>query len=201
MRAHNFYESRKTELKHFTDADIFYTEQLGATKIVRCDYSTKEGRNFQKADIDLWLNLKAERVSVSEKKRTRDYNDLYLEVYSKFPDMPGWTTHSKADFLAYFFPERVFWAGFPQIIRFYNEQFAPQFSQELFKKFRYHNRGKNAIEKITVNVAGLSYPVSLIQAYNECDGNSWYTLGICIPFEMLTNNHIKYRIYALKGIT
>ncbi|HDO06174.1 MAG TPA: hypothetical protein ENG85_00660 [Bacteroidetes bacterium] len=201
MKAHNFYESRKTETKHFAAADIFYTEQMDATKIVRCDYSTKEGRNFQKADIDLWLNLKTGKVSVSEKKRTRDYNDLYLEVYSKFPDTPGWTTLSKADFLAYFFPKRVFWAGFPQIIRFYNEQLAPRFPQELFKKLRHHNREKNTIEKITVNVAGLSCPVSLIQAYNECDGNSWYTMGISIPFDMLTNNHIKYRIYELKEIT
>lgn len=201
MIAHNFYESRKTETKHFTAADIFYRERLGATKIARCDYFTKEGRNFQKADIDLWLNLKTEKISVSEKKRTRDYNDLYLEVYGKFPDTPGWITHSKADFLAYFFPERVFWADFPQIIRFYNEQFAPQFPQELFKRLLNRNPGRNAIEKITVNVAGLSYPVSLIQAYNECDGNSWYTLGVSMPFDMLIDNHIRYRIYKLREIT
>ncbi len=195
---HHFYESQKIETGYFSAADNFYRQQLGAVKTERCDYHTEKGRIFQRDDIDLWLTLGSEKISVSEKKRTRDFNDLYLEVYSKFPDTSGWTVHSKADFLAYFFPDRVFWAGFPQIVRFCRESLFPQISSHWFENLKSNHLKKSAQKKHTIKIAGQVYDVVLIQAYNESDGNSWYTMGISIPFDMLKDNHIKFRIYPLK---
>ncbi len=193
--AHHFNESQKAETAHFGAADKFYKLQLEAEKIDRCDYNTTTGREFQQNDIDLWLTLENQRISVSEKKRAHDFNDLYLETHSKFPDIEGWTMHSKADFLAYFFPERVFWAGFRQIIRFYRESLLPQIQPQWFDLLNNNYPLKSGQEKHEITIAGCLYTISLIQAYNESDGNSWYTMGIGIPFEMLKDNHIKFKIY------
>ncbi len=195
--AHHFYESQKRETEHFDTADKFYRHQLGALKIDRCNYHTPTGRKFQQNDIDLWLTLETQRISVSEKKRTRDFGDLYLEAYSKYPHVTGWTAHSEADFLAYFFPERVFYAGFRQIIRFYRESLLPQIPNEWFAVLKNNHPGKSAQEKHTIKIAGCSYSVLLIQAYNESEGNNWYTMGISIPFAMLEDNHIKFHIYPI----
>ncbi len=195
---HHFFESQKVEIRHFKVADKFYRQQFGATKTARCDYRTEKGRAFQQEDIDLWLTLKNKKVSVSEKKRTRDFNDLYLEIYSKFPVTSGWALHSKADFLAYFFPKRVFWAGFPQIIRFCRESLSPQIASSWFEELKTSHLRKNMQEKHTVRIAGKPYDIFLIQAYNESNGNSWYTMGVSIPFDMLKDNHIRFRLYPLK---
>ncbi len=194
---HHFHESQKKETAHFATADKFYKEQLEALKIDRCDYNTVSGRKSQQNDIDLWLTLKNRRISVSEKKRAHDFNDLYLEVYSKFPFVEGWTAHSKADYLAYFFPERVFWAAFPQIIRFYREQLLPHIPLEWFEDIRIAWPEKSTQKKQTIKIAGCSYNILLIQAFNRSDGNNWYTMGTSIPFKILKDNHIKFHIYQL----
>ncbi len=195
--AHHFYESRKVETGHFRRADIFYKKQLHALKIERCDYNTPKGKTFQQKDIDLWLILENGRISVSEKKRTRDYNDLYLELYSKYPQAPGWAIHSQAGFLAYFFPERVLWAGFPQIKRFLKESLLPQINPDEWKKLQKTHPENNFHKPAEYKVCGITYSVTLIQAYNETRNNTWYTMGISIPFDMLRDNHIRYRMYPL----
>jgi len=187
----------KVEKENFDTADKFYRKNLGVLKIDRCDFHTETGKHFQQNDIDLWLTLPGRRISVSEKKRNHDFNDLYLETYSKFPDIPGWVVHSKADFLAYFFPERIFWAGFPQIMRFYREGILPQIPLEWFEILRENQPQKSGREKHSIKIAGRTYDISVIQAYNESDGNSWYTMGVSIPFGMLKDNHIRFRVYPL----
>ncbi len=192
---HHFYESRKKETDNFHRADTFYTTRLHALKIERCDYHTSKGKAFQQKDIDLWLTLENGRVSVSEKKRTRDFDDLYLELYSKYPETPGWAIHSQAAFLAYFFPERVFWAGFPQIKRFLKESLLPRINPDEWKKLQETHPETSTRKRIKQKVSGITYPVTLIQAYNETQNATWYTMGISIPFNMLHDNHIRYRIY------
>lgn len=196
--AHHFYESRHVETSHFETADRFYRKFLHAVHIERFDYNTAGGKQKQKADIDVTLSLADGTIfTVSEKKRTRDFDDLYLEVYSKFPDVQGWTAGSEAGFLAYFFPKRVFWAGFLQIRRFYRESLCPRLPEEMFLNLKNGHERQNAKAEIFLKIAGISYPVLLIQAYNESDGNAWYTMGISIPFQMLKDNHIRFKIFAL----
>lgn len=43
------------------------------------------GRELQRKDVDVLLTLDGRQVKVSEKRRDRDYDDLLVEVYSKFP--------------------------------------------------------------------------------------------------------------------
>jgi hypothetical protein len=199
IMAHHFYESRKVETAHFETADKFYRTRLHAVIIKRFDYNTGSGKQKQLADIDVAVTLEnGSTITVSEKKRTRDFDDLYLEVFSKFPEVLGWTEGSQADFLAYFFPTRVLWAGFPQIKRFFRESLLPQIPATLFGEMKNNHPGQNAKQKFTVKIAGVSYPVLLIQAYNESDGNRWYTMGISIPFKMLNDNHIRYNIFKME---
>ncbi len=196
--AHHFYESLKVETTHFETADAFYRFQLHAIKIKRHNYNTSSGKQKQRADIDVSLTLEnGETLTVSEKKRTRDFDDLYLEVYSKFPRVPGWTIGSQAAYLAYFFPKRVFWAGFPQIRRFYRESLSPKLPGELFSSLLNEQKKKNACKEYLLKIAGVSYHVMLIQAFNESDGNQWYTMGISVPFQMLKDNHIRFTLYPV----
>ena len=200
IMAHHFYESRKIETAHFAAADTFYYNRLHAIKTERHNYSTPAGRQKQRADIDVTLTLKdGTLLTVSEKKRTRDFDDLYLEVFSKFPDVPGWTSGSQASFLAYFFPKRVFWAGFPQIRRFYRESLRPKLPDKIFSNLKNSHREKNAREEYPLKIAGVPYTVRLIQAYNVEDGNSWYTMGVSIPFGMLEDNHIRFQFFPCNG--
>jgi len=197
--AHHFYESRKVATTHFETADIFYRTGMHAVKIERYDYNTARGKQKQLSDIDVAVTLQdGSTITVSEKKRTRDFDDLYLEVFSKFPDVPGWTSESQAGFLAYFFPARVFWSGFPQIKRFFRESIVPQIPAAQFGELKNSHPGQNAKQDYTIKIAGISYPVLLIQAYNESDGNRWYTMGISIPFRMLKDNHIRFKIFKME---
>jgi len=61
----------------------------------------------------------------------------------------------------------LWWEYLNNGAKLYKKSIQSEFFEFFFKKPRYYNRGTNAIERVTVNVAGLSYPVSLIGAYNE----------------------------------
>jgi catechol 2,3-dioxygenase-like lactoylglutathione lyase family enzyme len=71
-------------------ADAFYRDVLGAKIIRRFDRDTDEDMEMQREDVDVLIELKGVEYRVSEKFREHDYEDLYIEIYSKYPDTPGW---------------------------------------------------------------------------------------------------------------
>lgn len=99
---HQFNQSQIVETASMTLHDkvfLNYQEEMNrkqgtsfVTKIDRksCDYNTTSGKAYQQADTDTILHLNCSETQssmikyVSEKTRTRYYNDLYLEIISVF---------------------------------------------------------------------------------------------------------------------
>lgn len=191
---HNFNESMGREVAHFKKANQFYREHLSAKNIERCDFSTKEGKIQQRADIDLFFDHNSRRISVSEKKRNKDYGDIYLETYSKYPNTEGWVLHSKADFFAYFFPTRVFWAPFQPIVNFYRDHIAKSIPKTAYENIYKNGFKRSCINSIDININKQNYRIMIIQAYNYISGSSWHTIGFSMPFTVLENNDLDYQL-------
>lgn len=101
---HNFEESKKREdsttwihdkVLEQAFADIIYKENMKTYHFLgidrtSCDYSTKEGKRNQKADIDGIIKVEVEEnnkkdtiyKTLSEKTRDKYYGDIYLEIIS-----------------------------------------------------------------------------------------------------------------------
>ena len=111
MEPHNFDDSLKKESTSALGADVFYKRApFSVQNIERYNNNSPEHLALQRQDIDLAIILGDGRtLSVSEKFRAHDYDDLLLEMYSKYPHTKGWIHKSAAERLAYFFPTRMFW--------------------------------------------------------------------------------------------
>jgi hypothetical protein len=104
---HNFWSSLKVERDKAVFADEFYSNVFEVENIIRFDTESERDIDFQRADIDVQLYAWERHSNVSEKFRAIDYNDLYIELYSMYPNVKGWMQNSSADHLAYFFPTRL----------------------------------------------------------------------------------------------
>lgn len=194
MHIHHFRESLNKEKQLLTLADHFYIEKLGVKNIVRYNSDSEEDMQFQRQDIDLSFELNGRRVMVSEKFRSHDYGDLYLECYSKYPDTPGWMHHSKADFLACFFPERVIWLNKKKLSEFFLSRLWPAIPGAFFAKINRELHGRSGQQKQQLDFLGKSREITVIQAFNRSGKDQWHTIGIGLPFEMLEEFNIPGKI-------
>lgn len=106
---HQFSQSKKVEVSSTSLHDLVflhYQSQLNkqnnrsfVARVDRdsCNYNTTKGKAYQQADTDTLLHLNCDHTQVnivkniSEKTRTKFYNDLYIEVVSVLK----WNTQSK----------------------------------------------------------------------------------------------------------
>ncbi len=198
MEAHHFRESLYREHQQQSRADRFYTEKMGVKNIVRYNSDTEEHMVFQRQDIDLSFELNGRRLMVSEKFRDHDYGDLYLECYSKYPDTPGWMHHSKADFLACFFPERVIWLNKKKLIEFFHAKLWPAVPGAWFAKINRELHGRSGQQKQPLDFFGKKRELTVIQAFNRSGKDQWHTIGLGIPFEMLEEFNIPGKVLMIK---
>lgn len=193
--SHNFWRSLEYESSKFQLADDFYFEQLGVERIVRFDSGSEEDMEFQRADIDVQLHGWGRHANVSEKFRKKDFNDLYLELYSMYPDTKGWMERNEADFLAYFFPDRVLWINKHELHELFHRDIHPLIEQEwlegLVKKFPKKNGRQNYQKN------GLE--ISLIKAYNRTRSKNWDTLGVTVSLDLVREAIPKMKEYQLNG--
>jgi hypothetical protein len=175
------------ERKNQKRADDFYLNRLGATNIVRHNRNTEADMKIQRTDIDVSFQRKGKRINISEKFRTKDFNDLYIEFYSKFPDIHGWLDKSQADFIAYFFPARVFIIDEKALAEFYKNYLSNSIRKDVFKRLIETHPNDNAQKSTWITINNQNYKIQLIQAYNQTEDASWYTMGIAIPFKVLSD--------------
>jgi hypothetical protein len=194
FRSHNFNRSLNRELQQQDLADRFYLEKMGVKNILRYNSGSEEHMQFQRKDIDLSFELSGRRVMVSEKFRSHDYGDLYLECYSKYPDTPGWMHQSKADFLACFFPERVIWLNKKKLVDFFQTKLWPAIPGALFAKINRELYGRSGQQKQQLEFLGKLREVTVIQAFNRSGKDQWHTIGIGLPLEMLEEFNIPGKI-------
>ena len=196
MTSHNFDQSLLREKEFFSKADLFYSAKLSATNINRFDYKTDEGKKMQLLDVDLSFNIDNITKLVSEKKRGRNYGDLYLETFSKYPHTKGWMTHTKANLLAYFFIDSALIVNMDQLKEFFENKLNPLLKEEWYKEINSFKNSSRRIPKI-ISLELNNYEINIIQAYNNTRGIEWHTLGISVPLKVLKDNNISYSIYSL----
>lgn len=196
---HNFWQSLEFELRQAQLADFFYQHTFGVENIIRFNTGTSEDMEFQRADIDVQLHGWGRYTNVSEKFRNHDYDDLYLELYSMYPDVKGWMSASEAMHLAYFFPTRVCWLDKPLLIERFEKTILPFLKIQELDQFLLKSPKKSYTQTTSLLINGKRYQCKWVKAYNQTQNKNWDTIGICIPFQLLTDLEIPVKIYDLNN--
>lgn len=201
MGIHHFDKSLGYEQAKFKLQDAFYLRKFRVDTIHRISFQTETDKQLQRNDVDVVLFRDRDNkvVKVSEKHREKDYGDLLIEFYSKFPHTSGWITHSQADCLAYFVPQKVYWIGIKSLMKFYKRVLKPLISDELFAKQIAQNPKQSRRKSILVTIQGKPTTLTLVQAYNRASqgDTEWYTVSVCCSFEILQDNGVKFVEYPL----
>lgn len=199
MATHDFSRSLNYEHSKFPVQDKFYTETLGARKIVRIGFEDSESQLLQRLDVDVQFEYNGKIINVSEKNRKRDFGDLLLEFYSKFPHTRGWMNNSNAHYLAYFVPGKVYWINKVELVNFYKnhlEKSVPEsYFEELVNKFP--RRSVQQQKQIFLN--GRTETITVIQAYNHPYNSydSWYTESVSVTYNCLKRAGVNIQEFSL----
>jgi len=188
MATHVFSDSLEYEQSKFETNNRFYTEKLEAISIERIKFEGKEGKTLQRNDIDLYVTLEGKRISVSEKDRHKNFHDVLIEFYSKYPAVRGWMDHSKADILAYFVPGSVFWINKVQLVWFYENLLKSVVADTFFDELI---RSRKTIGTKEIILLGKKETITLVAAYNR----EYITASVCVGLDVLKRAGVEYRIY------
>ncbi len=192
---HNFELSLKHERKQAKMADAFYRDVLKVTKIERFNTDSVADMEMQRQDVDVILTLNGISYRVSEKFRDKDYGDLYVEIFSKYPKIKGWLHTGTPNAILYFTPNTVYWITHFSLAAFCINKFFPLIPKEFFKElFQSH---QSIISK-RINIDNKSIKINLIQAHNSSpDGSDWETIGMSAPFFFFEENGVKIRKWKI----
>ncbi|MGB0403264.1 MAG: hypothetical protein ACPGEG_04150 [Salibacteraceae bacterium] len=194
---HNFWESLAYESSKANQADRFYSHTFGVEAITRFDTGSSFDMEFQRKDIDLQLEGWGRFANVSEKFRDKDFNDLYLELYSMFPERRGWMHNSEADYLAYFFPTRMFWINKRDLLDVFSKHIENIVSNQQIDSVISKRKNKSFKEIVTVELNGKTLRIPVIIAFNQTKTKNWNTVGISIPFKELKDLGLSWREYSI----
>ncbi len=190
---HNFSKSLKHEREQAAFADKFYREVLHVTEIKRFSSDSETDMIMQRQDVDVLLTLNEKTFQVSEKFRDKDFGDLYIEVYSKFPHTEGWLHTGSPHAILYFTPKNVYWITHKSLKEFCLEKLFPQVKPVWFDEL--YDSGKTIqSKKITLN--NNTFGINLIQAHNQ-DGKEWKTMGVSVPFYILEKSGVKFKQFDI----
>lgn len=186
---HQFKKSLQYEREQTHEADKFYIEVLHATDIVRFNSDLETHMEMQRQDVDLMLNIRGTSFRISEKFRDKDFGDLYIEVYSKYPHTLGWMHTGSPDAIVYFTPRSAYWITHKSLIDFCKNTLFPAIPvgwySEIFESHQSIVSKKIILKDITTNI-------HLIQAHNF-EGKAWETIGLSIGFDVLKHFGVKFR--------
>ncbi len=193
---HHFGKSLKQEGVSALGADVFYKRApFSVTHIERYNQSTEEHMTLQRQDIDVSISFEDGRTNlVSEKFREHDYNDLLLEVYSKYPHTKGWIHKSNAERLAYFFPKRMLWIDKKALCAFCLKHLFPLVEKEAIERLL--SQEANSL-KVGLRLNDKVYSCILTQAFNRMGKDSWNTVSVSVPFSMLQDFNIRIQEFKL----
>ena len=180
---------------NYNRADMFYKNVLKAEIVKRYSFQNEEGREFLIKDQSLTIKTNDKESTISEKARDLDWNDIYVEIFSKYPDGEGWIKYTEAEYLAYFFPGRVFWAKMEPIKLLCTDILSKAIDSGIYKELLYmYPKNSGRLSK-TFKINTKTYSFNFIQTYHEDGENSYYSIGISLPFVLLMDFRIDYKIY------
>lgn len=194
---HNFEKSLAHEREQTSKADKFYREVLHADNIVRFNSDSAIDMDFQHKDIDVQIEAHSICYNISEKFRDKHYNDLFIEIYSKYPNTLGWMHTGSPNAIVYFTPLTVYWITFKTLKQFCELYLFPSLQTTWFDEI--YTSGKSRVKK-TVTIENKEIEIQLIQAHNF-DGSGWETIGVSISFEILARFGVNFKEYSYKAET
>lgn len=165
--------------------------------ITRYDYNDPMGRKMQKNGADLKLTLKDKygnsgSLTISEKFRSADWGDMFIELYSQYPKVQGWgVTSQGVDFIAYFTPKKLYFVNYGDLLNVASDIIFTHsigMHKEISNDVIKHNRNDYS-EYIELNV---------VPTYTDTDKPAWKGVGVCIPWETLKAWGVKYLEFDLE---
>jgi hypothetical protein len=186
---HQFKKSLQHEREQANEADKFYVEVLHATNIERYNTDSEADMEKQRKDIDVQVTIKGTKFNVSEKFRDKDYGDLYIEVYSKYPHTFGWMHSGSPDAIVYFTPASVYWITHKSLNKFCKNILFPAIPDLWYKEI-YDSHQSIMSKKLKLN--NIITNVQIIQAHNF-EGKPWETIGVSLKFDVLERFGVKFK--------
>ena len=205
----NFFKALEYEKSQQKKADDFYKKLFGdkLLEIKRWDYNEDEcSRKMQQMGVDVTLTIKFTgrtfnnvidksklniSYHISEKFRTKDWGDMLIELYSKFPETKGWGHHNAADYIVYFVGDNVYVIDNKELVSFVeniSNDISENFLNNIFKtntKKRYFEcyKGKS------INI--IKTPTCLD------DKEGWESVGVCVKWDDLKEFGIRIKKHEL----
>ncbi|MDD3323066.1 MAG: hypothetical protein PHS59_16650 [Paludibacter sp.] len=188
---HNFEHSLEHERNQAIKADTFYREKLNATDIKRFNTDSEADMEMQRQDVDVLISLNNVTYRVSEKFRDKDYGDLYVEVFSKYPKIQGWLKTGSPNAILYFTPNSVYWITHKSLATFCLNTLFPLIPQKWYSEL--YQSHKTIITKY-LKLQNKLFKINIIQAHNSLsDGTKWETIGISAAFSLFEENGVKIK--------
>jgi hypothetical protein len=181
----------------FNRADMFYKNLLKAINIKRYFHFNEGDKQFIAKDQNLAIEV-ADRetiMTISEKSRDQDWNDIHVEIFRKYPHEEGWIKYTEAEYLAYFFPGRVFWAKMEPIKVLCQDILSKAVDSGIYKELFYMFPKNSGRLSKTFKINQKTYSFNFIQTYHENGENSFYSISISLPFVLLMDFRIDYKIF------
>lgn len=181
----------------FNRADMFYKNVLNAETIKRYSPHNEEDKTFFAKDQNLFIKIPNREtiLTISEKSRDQDWNDIHVEIFKKYPHEDGWIKVTEAEYLAYFFPGRVFWAKMEPIKILCQDILSKALDSGIYKElFFMFPKNSGRLSK-TFKINQKTYSFNFILTYHEDGENSYYSIRISLPFVLLMDFRIDYKIF------
>jgi len=190
---HNFKNSLQHEREQTFKADQFYKEILKASEIKRFNSDTEDDMIMQRQDVDVLVTINDIIYRISEKFRDKDYGDMYIEVFSKYPNKMGWLHTGSPNAILYFTPHSVYWITHKSL-----KEFCFQKLFDVIPANWYHDlyQSDKTIEAKSIVLDETRIKLNLIQSHNK-DGKVWETIGISLPFDMLEKFGVKMKKFEI----
>lgn len=180
---------------NYNRADMFYKNVLKAEIVKRYSLNKEEDHEFLIKDQNLTIKMGDKESTISEKTRDQDWNDIYVEIFHKYPEIDGWIRYTEAEYIAYFFPGRVFWAKMEPIKMLCFDILSKAADSGIYKELSYmYPKNSGRLSK-TFKINQKTYSFNFIQTYHEDGENSYYSIGISLPFVLLMDFRIDYKIF------
>ena len=194
---HNFENSLLHERQQTSMADAFYHDVMHVSELQRFNSDSDADMEMQRQDVDLLLTLNGITYRVSEKFRDKDFGDLYVEVFGKYPDTYGWILTGSPNAILYFTPKKVYWITHKSLAEFCHKTLFPLIPPSWYQQI--YSSPKTIISKQLL-LSHKFIKISIIKAHNHpTKGKDWDTIGISIPFSVLSVNGVKIKQFELNN--
>jgi len=195
---HNFDHSVHFEREQTTDTDKFYREVLNVSEIRRFNSGSDADLEMQRQDVDVLLTINGTNYRVSEKFRDKDFGDLYVEVYRKYPGTLGWIHTGTPNAILYFTPKAVYWITYESLSAFCLQILFPLIPDTSYEAL---TRSNNNLISEPILLNGEVIHLNLIQAQNDpSQGGNLVTIGVSAAFSVFEMNGVMIKRICLNSI-